>query len=84
MASIKLNHKAIQKEMIRSGFRPVDIAKRLKVSRQMANYILHKGGVLYAGRLARIFKCDRDSLIINAVRKPVQFVVTNNRVRKVT
>lgn len=68
MASIKLNHKKIQQKMKQAGLRPVDLMGKLKVSRQMVNYILHKGGVSYVGRLARIFKCPYTDLLINKVK----------------
>jgi hypothetical protein len=83
MASIKLNHKIVNQKMKQMGYRPVDLSKKLKVSRQMVNYILYKGGVLYAGRLAQILKCDKDDIIIGAVHKPDRFVVLNNKVSRI-
>ena len=82
MAFIKLNHKAVQKEMIRAGLRAADLAKRLGVSRQMVNYIKNTGGISYAGRLARIFKCEKDTLIVSTIPK-TRFVVVNNKVSRI-
>jgi len=60
---MKLNYKKIQSLMKAQKLRQVDVAKRLGISQQFANYILKHGGVSYADRLARLFKVDRLSLI---------------------
>ena len=62
---IRLDHDKIKSLMETNGIRPIDVAKRLRISRQLANYILHVGGVKWASRLANIFKITRNDLIIN-------------------
>jgi hypothetical protein len=47
------------------GILPCDIAKRLKVTRQNCNHILHVGGMKHVGRLAKIFGCEKEELIID-------------------
>ena len=60
---MKLNHPKIRRLMKANKMRPIDLAGRLGVSRQAANYIIQNGGVSYADRLAKLFKVDRLSLI---------------------
>jgi len=60
---MKLNHPKIRRLMRKNRMRPIDLAGRLGVSRQAANYIINHGGLSYADRLAKLFKVDRLSLI---------------------
>lgn len=62
---IRLDHDKLISLMETNGVRPIDIAKRLRISRQLANYILHVGGVKWASKLANIFNLTRNDLIIN-------------------
>jgi len=65
MAFIKLNHDRVHKEMRNALMRPIDLAKRLETNRQTVNYLLYIGGLKYAQRLANIFGCKREDLIID-------------------
>lgn len=60
----KLNHRKVQQEMGKLLMRPVDLAKKLKVARQNVNYILYHGGAKYADKLAKIFCCKREDLLV--------------------
>ncbi len=64
MALIRLNHDKLLELMIDARLRPCEVAKRLGVSRQMMNYILYRGGTVYAGKLARIFRCAEADLLV--------------------
>ena len=63
MATIKLNHQLVRALMTKAFMRPIDLAARMKKSKQMTNYIIHRGGMQYAKDLAKIFKCDRLDLL---------------------
>ena len=65
MAYIKLNHERVQAEMRKALMRPADLARRLKISLQLANFIIHHGGRKYHEKLANIFGCKREDLIID-------------------
>jgi len=60
---MKLNHKYLAQLMRENGLRPVDLARKMNMSPQATDYMLKRGGVSYADRLAKIFKVDRLSLI---------------------
>ena len=64
MAYTKLNHRRVQQEMDRLLMRPIDLAKILKVDRQLANYVIWHGGAKYADRLAKIFSCTKNDLLV--------------------
>lgn len=82
MAFTKLNHERLQKEMKRTGLRAIDLARLLCVSRQMMNYIIHKGGKKYAPYLARIFgRKTEDMIVPERLRTPKRLKVINNKVR---
>jgi hypothetical protein len=66
MALIRLDHDRVNALMREARLRPVDLGDMLKLSRQMANFILHKGGTKYAGKLARIFGCTEKELLVCA------------------
>ncbi len=85
MALIKLNHKIVKALMTKAFMRPIDLAKRLKKSKQITNYIIHRGGMQYATGLAKIFKCSRFDLLIRPevrVRLPRGKRMNGNRVSK--
>ncbi len=73
---IRLNHKIVQQKMDEHLLRPIDLAGKLGVASQMANFILHKGGLQYAPELAKIFDCRVAELLITWPKKP------NNKKRK--
>ncbi len=83
MAFTKLNRHKLQLEMNRLDLRPIDLAKRLGISRQLMNYILYNGGVKYVPQLSVIFDCDEEDLTFITVRTPSNREVVNNKVRKV-
>jgi hypothetical protein len=85
MSFIKLNHNLLRTLMKKSLLRPVDLAKRMRIQRQMVNYIIHHGGVKYANDLAAIFNCKRSDLLVHEerrVRVPRGMTVVNGKVRK--
>jgi len=65
MAFTQLNHRRVQQEMGKLLMRPIDLAKILKVDRQLVHYIMYRGGAKYADKLAKIFGCKRTELLIN-------------------
>lgn len=69
MSYLKLDHKKVEMRMNRMLIRPADLARKLHVSRQMANYILHQGGVKYASKLAKILNCEREFLTVKILKK---------------
>ena len=64
MAYTKLNHIKVRQEMGNLLIRPIDLAKMLKVDRQLANYVIWHGGAKYADRLAKIFGCRKNDLLV--------------------
>lgn len=82
MAFEKLNHTKVLAEMYRLKMRPSDLAKRLKISRQLANYVIYKGGRKHAFRLAKLFGCKKEDLIVANIRTPKKFTVVNGMVKK--
>ena len=84
MPLFRLNHDRVRKEMIRNNLTYQELANRLMFkNRQTAYYIATKGGVNYAGKLAKVFRCDPRDLIISAsFRTPRGVRVVNGRVRK--
>ena len=64
MANIKLNHRIVWELMTRDLLRPADLAKKLGINRQSANYVLYHGGVKYADKLAKIFGCRKNDLLV--------------------
>lgn len=85
MALIKLNNELVITLMAKKFLRPTDLADVLKVSKQMANYIIHHGGMVYADRLAKILNVKRTDLLVSSpARVPILRggVVLNGRVRK--
>jgi len=69
MALVKLNHGLVGELLARKFIRPTDMAKKLGVSKQMGNYILHTGGLKYARKLAKILGCEVNSLLLNVPSK---------------
>jgi hypothetical protein len=69
MALIKLNNDYVRDLMARARMRPVDMARVLGVSKQLANHIIHHGGVSYAASLARIFDKKEIELLVALPRK---------------
>lgn len=85
MATLILNHAKIKELMKRQNLRPVDIGRKLGISRQLAHYVVRTGGVKYSAKLAGILKCnERDLLIVSGVRMriPKGLHMVGNRVRK--
>jgi len=64
MAYVKLNHEKVNQMMRRKIWRPVDLAANLGISKQHVNYILKKGGLKYAPKLAELFDCAENELKI--------------------
>ena len=64
MALIRLNHRMVRYKMTKQLMRPVDLADKLGVSRQMANHIIHHAGLKYAQELATMFNCRVSDLLI--------------------
>jgi plasmid maintenance system antidote protein VapI len=69
MSYRKLDHKKVAKYMKELNIRPADIAKKLRVTRQNCNHILHVGGMKHVIQLAKIFKCTKEELIIDTTPK---------------
>ena len=83
MALIKLNHQLVRALMTKAFMRPIDLAERMKKSKQMTSYIIHRGGMQYATALAKIFKCDRLELLTRpTLRLPRGKRMKGNRVYK--
>lgn len=85
MALIKLNHQLVRTLMTKAFMRPIDLAARMKKSKQMTNYIIHRGGMQYARDLAKIFKCDRLDLLTRPeirLRLPKGKRMKGNRISK--
>jgi len=80
MAFAKLNYNRIHREMAKINLRPADLGSKLGVSRQLAHYIIHRGGWRYAFRLAQIFKCRVEDLIITTLRLPKGTRLTINKI----
>ena len=66
MAEIKLNHQLVRSLMTELFMDNGDLAKRMKVSKQMASYIIRRGGRKYARPLAKVFHCDWQELLLTA------------------
>lgn len=62
MAHVQLNHEVVNYMMRQKIWRPVDLARQLGVSKQQVNFILKKGGLKHAPRLAELFGCTEDEL----------------------
>ena len=82
MAFIRLNHAKVREEMARLFMRPVDLARKLGVNRQTANYIIHRGGVIYSSRLAKIFGHRETYFLCTELKMPEGMSIVNNKVRK--
>lgn len=72
MAFTKLNHTKVLSEMYRLKMRPIDLAKRLDISRQLANYVIYRGGRKHVFKLARVFGCHREDLLVNSKARKVK------------
>ena len=62
-AILKLNHRKIKTELRRRGIWTSDLAKRWGISWHLARYAIHNGGLSYADRFAKLFRCKRTDLI---------------------
>ena len=63
-----LNHSLVRSLMEKSLIRPVDLARKMRVTRQLVNYIMCHGGVKYARDLADIFDVTRSDLLVKSER----------------
>ena len=63
MKTLELNTDKIKAEMDRLGVRKGWLAKKLKMTPAMTNYIFNKKPVSYAVRLGKIFGIDAKDLI---------------------
>ncbi len=83
MALIKLNNALVISLMAKHFMRPADLAIALGKTKQMTNYIIHRGGMQYATRLAEIFNCKRTDLLVSAPRPILRgATVVNGKVRR--
>jgi orotate phosphoribosyltransferase-like protein len=78
-----LNHEFIRKLIRSRGITISDLARKMKVSRQMAHYIVYRGGPKYSYDLSRALSCRPEDLLTswNALRLPEGFGLVDNRVR---
>jgi len=82
MALLKLNHERLKTEMAKRNLRIIDIANKMGISRQMAHYIIHKGGSQYSSRLSAIIGCREVDLLYYSIRTPKGVTMVNNKGRK--
>lgn len=62
---LKLNHRKVREIMVERKITPSSIAGKLQVSRQMASYIINRGGPGYAPVLSKALKCSISDIILN-------------------